>query len=92
MADQYTAIVNADGSADVTVKFDISGTGLPDYLATNSTEFHLDPLEATADGGSVWTASDAIAAVKEQAEAQKAAWILESPDRGSVNPSPLGDG
>lgn len=82
MADQYKVALNADGSADVAVTFDISGTGLPLCLAANNTKFHLDTPETTTDvnGNTVatvaWTEATAIAAVEDQATAQKASWIV----------------
>lgn len=72
MADTYSTIINSDGSADVTVVFDTTGTGLPSCNAANSTVFHLDPPDS---GSAAWTSTTASAAVQTEAEAQKQSWI-----------------
>jgi hypothetical protein len=71
MADSYSVDVKSDGTAVVTVTWEITGTGLPDYLANNATQY---VLAAPVDGSS-WTAEMAVSAVSAQAEADKESWI-----------------
>jgi hypothetical protein len=83
MADTFTATINADGSATVLVKFDITGTGLLANDAANSTEYDLPVPQPTTDasGNSVaavpWTTTTAVAAIQSQAEAWKAQWVAD---------------
>lgn len=53
------------------IPWEITGTGLPDYLANNATQYLL---AAPVDGSS-WTAQMAVSAVSAQAEADKEIWI-----------------
>ena len=88
MADQFTAVIKEDGSATISVVFDITGTGLPSYKAVNTTTFTLAAPQDTVDSsGNVtaavpWTQASAIAEVTTQAAIVKAAWVASELSAG----------
>ena len=69
MADTYNVVLNADNSATVQVKFDITGSGLQPNDGDNESLFELP----SQDGG--WTVDSAIAAVTDSANTKKLDWI-----------------
>ena len=77
MADKVLSFaVNSDGSASLSINFDISGTALDPALADNVTPYNLDPRPAQGNGDQeAWTEEAELAALAEQIEVSKAAFF-----------------
>jgi len=68
--------VNSDGSASLSINFDISGTALDPALADNVTPYNLDPRPVRGDGApEAWIEDAALAALAEQIAVSKAAFF-----------------
>jgi hypothetical protein len=75
MADFGSLTINSDGSATLSVTFDIAGVQCDPSLAANDTDFPL-PVRADGNGNIIpWTQAAAQATLGPQIAAAKAAFL-----------------
>ena len=79
MADFGSLTINSDGSATLSVTFDITGIQCDPSLAANDTDFPL-PVQADGNGNIIpWTLTTAQATLGPQIAAAKAAFLSAAP-------------
>jgi hypothetical protein len=81
MADSVTSFTtNPDGSAVLEVNFDITGTGLSSWLASNCADFSLAPNLDANNNVIAWTQDTALAALSSAIATSKAAFFAAAPN------------